>query len=170
MAARPRKSARRFAVEMLLVGVLVAGLGTLFFSRFSFGYDPQHVVSIQGYSLYLIDKGDKTLTRDRLYSFHAHELPPIYTARTRLVKYLRGLPADAVEVTLDEAVMINGQLRATGLAQADRLGRPRAAFAGKGVLGENAYWFMGDTPQSFDSRYWGPVTREQIIGRVYPLF
>lgn len=169
-SVRRRKGALRFAAELLLVGALVVGLGALFFARFSFGYDPQTVVSIQGYRLYLIDRGDQRLVRDRLYSFHAPVLPPIYSAQTRLVKYLRGLPGDEVEITLDEQVRINGQLRASGLAQADRLGRPRAAFAGKGVLGEDAYWFMGDTPQSFDSRYWGPVSREQVIGRVYPLF
>jgi conjugal transfer pilin signal peptidase TrbI len=31
------------------------------------------------------------------------------------------------------------------------------------------YWVMGDQPKSFDSRYWGVVYQQQIIGKAYAL-
>ena len=42
-------------------------------------------------------------------------------------------------------------------------------FAGEGkpyIVPENSYFMMGDSrDQSLDSRYWGPVSRDLIIGK-----
>jgi len=35
------------------------------------------------------------------------------------------------------------------------------------ILGEGCYFLVGDNfKESFDSRYWGPISRERIIGKV----
>ncbi|NDG89011.1 MAG: S26 family signal peptidase, partial [Gammaproteobacteria bacterium] len=31
------------------------------------------------------------------------------------------------------------------------------------------YWAMGDQPKSFDSRYWGVVYQQQVVGKAYVL-
>lgn len=39
------------------------------------------------------------------------------------------------------------------------------------VLGDNEYWVMGDnSPSSSDSRYWGPIGREDLIGKAWFIF
>jgi conjugal transfer pilin signal peptidase TrbI len=165
-----KESWGRFTIKMALTTALIIGSGAMFFSRFTFAYDPQQVISIKGYSFYLIDRGDKGMEKGKLYAFHPKVIPGIYTPEHRLVKYLRGVPSDRVEINLKEQVKVNDEVVAVGLVHADKIGRPRSSFVGKGTLGPNAYWFMGDAPLSFDSRYWGTVTKEQIIGRSYPLF
>jgi signal peptidase I len=113
---------------------------------------------------------------------------------TRLVKRVIGLPGDTIEsrnnqlfindqavdyTTLDPAV--SGQLanpeRARGVFATEQLPvRPHAVMAIKGVpamrsfgpvhVPADHYFMMGDNrDNSFDSRYFGPVPRRQIVGR-----
>jgi signal peptidase I len=112
----------------------------------------------------------------------------------RLVKRVVGLPGDTIELR-DNSLIINGQpveyrpigeqlLR--GLATTDRAGRvfateqlPGQSHAVEGEptlptmrsfgplhVPEGRYFMMGDNrDDSFDSRYWGTVARDQIVGR-----
>jgi signal peptidase I len=112
----------------------------------------------------------------------------------RLVKRVVGLPGDTIELR-DNTLIINGSLVACqpiaeallrDLAPSERAGR---VFASEQLPGQThavagypaapamrtfapisipagQYFMMGDNrDDSFDSRYWGPVERNQIIGR-----
>jgi conjugal transfer pilin signal peptidase TrbI len=85
-----------------------------------------------------------------------------------MVKILTAMPGDAVEVN-EWQIIINGKPVGEGLPLAKELHLPEQHFYGKSVLEDGHYWFMGRSPLSFDSRYWGAVEDEQIIGRAYPL-
>ena len=86
-------------------------------------------------------------------------------------KELSHMPGDTVEIDKNNQISINKQLYATGLMWAqEKLGQPDSYFQGKTTLAENQYWFLGASEKSFDSRYWGAVNHEDIIGRVYPIF
>jgi signal peptidase I len=112
----------------------------------------------------------------------------------RLVKRVIGLPGDVVELRND-ALILNGQPveyqpiaeeRLRDVAASDRAnhvyamealsGRPHAVAAFPGVpakrdfgpyqVPEGHYFMMGDNrDDSFDSRYYGPVERERIVGK-----
>ena len=104
---------------------------------------------------------------------------------TRLVKRVIGLPGDTVEMRQDRLV-ING--RPVGYTEIDRTapgrlsaredlpGRPhriqvitdRAAYRtfGPVTVPEGTYFMLGDNrDNSHDSRFYGPVPREKIVGR-----
>jgi signal peptidase I len=112
----------------------------------------------------------------------------------RLVKRVIGLPGDTLELR-NNSLVINGEPVAyqpigeellRDLASADRPGRvfateqlPGATHSVAGTpaaramrdfapirVPEGKYFMMGDNrDDSFDSRYWGPVARKEIIGR-----
>jgi conjugal transfer pilin signal peptidase TrbI len=160
----------RFCAKAGLALLVIWVAGTAFASRYRIGVDEQVVKCIPGYSVYLIDKKDKELTRGATYVFSARGLQPFYADGTEMVKYLRGLPGDRVEIRELGNIYINDDYMGYGLVHAEAMNRRPDSFVGNAVLEPGNYWFMGTSNQSFDSRYWGTVRDDQIIGRAYPLF
>lgn len=168
---RKKEPWAKFLPKALLVLGIVLGLGFSFMSRYTFRFDPQVIRCIPEYTMYLVDKGVTDTQRGKLYAFNSKDLSPIYTENTRMLKYLMAIPGDEVEITPDEKILVNGKEVASGLKHAEeKLGQPISAFVGKTVLGANQYWFLGTSSESFDSRYWGSVTKDKIVGRAYGLF
>ena len=160
---------KRFSAKAIVFLALL-GLVALFFTRFTIVFDPQDNRCLPDHWVYLIDKSNKHLEAGKPYAFAAKNLEPIFPDDTKILKILKGMPGDSVEIDALERVTINGKLVAEGLPLAADLDKPKALFVGKGNLPANSYWFMGESEKSFDSRYWGTVTNEQIIGRAYPMF
>jgi type IV secretory pathway protease TraF len=51
----------------------------------------------------------------------------------------------------------------------DASGRPLPAWSGCRVLAHDEFFLLGDTDDSFDSRYWGPVRRHDVEAVWLPL-
>lgn len=86
-----------------------------------------------------------------------------------LIKRVIGLPGDTVEGH-DGAVWVNGKQ----LPERYLLPSVKTSDFDPVRVGVDNYFVMGDNrPESFDSRFWGTVEREQIIGRalvrIWPL-
>lgn len=160
----------RFAIKLVVLSSILLGTGLVVVDRYRIGMDPQVEKCIPGITFYLIDRKDKRLERGKTFVFRARGLEPVFADGTQMVKYLRAMPDDMVEVSEDQTIRVNGQLVGEGLSQASRLGLPETHFIGSGRVSEGSYWFMGTSNLSFDSRYWGAVKKEQIVGRAYPLF
>ncbi|MHC3436288.1 signal peptidase I [Delftia acidovorans] len=89
----------------------------------------------------------------------------------RIVKRVRAVAGDTVKVEGTE-LYINGKHQDN-----DRLwlaksipGKEPGDFDREVTLGDGELFLMGTTRESFDSRYWGPVKREAILGSAIPLF
>lgn len=164
-----KESWRRFGFKAALVTVALWVAGAAFADRYRFGIDKQIEKCIPGYSVYIIDRKDTALKKDAIYAFSARGLDPLYEDGTQMVKYLRGMPGDQVKVTPDE-VLINGAVLGRGLVHAETLNLTADSFTGEATLKDGNFWFMGTSDLSFDSRYWGTVKNDQILGRAYPLF
>ncbi|TWB18442.1 conjugation peptidase TraF [Nitrospirillum amazonense] len=86
-----------------------------------------------------------------------------------LIKRVAALAGDTV-CGEQRSVAINGEPVPTRL-ETDRLGRPLPTWEGCRMLqaGE-LFLLMRDVPDSFDSRYFGPVRVESVIGQLVPLW
>jgi signal peptidase I len=83
------------------------------------------------------------------------------------VKRLVGLPGDVIEVRRG-IVMINGKRLEESYIEADRRGGPD--YGPKKVPPEQ-YFMMGDNRgASCDSRVWGSVPRQNLIGEVFAVY
>jgi conjugative transfer signal peptidase TraF len=63
---------------------------------------------------------------------------------------------------------IDGRIAAIRRAH-DSAGRALPAWSGCRALSDDEFLLLGDTPDSFDGRYWGPVSRSAIEGVWHPL-
>lgn len=159
-----------FIVKCSIALILITLFWAWFTSRFIVGIDSQKETSLVGYNLFIIDTQDKVLKKGKVYAYLAQGLEPLFPDGTKLVKYLEGMPGDEIKITSNETIYVNDEPVAYGLALAQQLQIPKESFQGEKKLENNEYWVMGTSPISFDSRYFGTIKNEQIIGRTYPLF
>lgn len=79
-------------------------------------------------------------------------------------------PGDHVCNSVSDGLVVKGQWRGATLAH-DQGGHPLPVWAGCRVLGERQYFMVSDhVPNSFDSRYFGPVDGADIVGVYRPIF
>tara|TARA_R110002126_G_scaffold185860_1_gene334468 strand:+ start:18810 stop:19310 length:501 start_codon:yes stop_codon:yes gene_type:complete len=84
-----------------------------------------------------------------------------------LIKRIAAVAGDDVCV-FDGAIIINGEIAAPRL-EVDREGRPMPRWNECRALEADEIFLLLKPADSFDSRYFGPVPRAQIIGRLAPL-
>lgn len=173
----------RFFVKVAMVLVVLYAAGSMFATRYKVGITSQLNTCIPGYRFFLIDTQNMTPERDAIFAFRAKGITPLLEKGHKeiqplipyfadgeiLVKYIRGIPGDEVSVSTEE-VSVNDEVINKGLALAMSLNKKKEDFVRKRHLDEGQFWFAGSTFDSFDSRYWGSVTSDQLIGRAYPLF
>jgi conjugative transfer signal peptidase TraF len=88
-----------------------------------------------------------------------------------LLKQIATFPGDTVLLT-DEAVYINGSLLPSSRTQAtDSKGRPLPSFprGSYRVLPGECWLFATTHPNSFDSRYFGPIPESCIVTSLLPV-
>jgi len=85
-----------------------------------------------------------------------------------LVKHVAAVSGDIV-CAIGSAISVNGKLAAERLA-ADALGRPLPAWQGCRTLGDGEVFPLMAAADSFDGRYFGPVTASQVLGRLVALW
>jgi conjugative transfer signal peptidase TraF len=87
------------------------------------------------------------------------------------MKRLAAVSGDIVILSSD-GVLINGMRypKSRPLSyDAERNAIPRIINDGTYQLAPRTIWLMGDSPNSWDSRYYGPIPRSNILGIGTPL-
>lgn len=159
-----------WALRVAIVGALIVFGFNWFHSHYALAWDRQSIRCLDARVL-LVDKTKRLPQRDAIVTYVSQQAAPIIANGTVVGKYIRGIPGDTVEVTPDERVLINGKEISKGMPHLYGINAvERTKFFGRRVLGDNEYWVMGTERMSFDSRYWGPIGTQQIIGRAYVLF
>lgn len=84
-----------------------------------------------------------------------------------LIKYLIGVPGDLARIS-DNKIIINGKEfdapRLETTATGHPLPRPEQT---EFILGDDEYLVYTPAARSFDSRYYGRINSDQIIGKAY---
>lgn len=92
------------------------------------------------------------------------------TGREPILKYVEAIAGDVVVVT-DEGVTVNGiDLPNSKPMAFDSENRPVEHVSGEVVILPGMIWIESSVPNSFDSRYFGPVPTANIRGAATPLW
>lgn len=120
--------------------------------------DPHAPVRIGDMVLAHMPEGVRALAAERRY------LP----MNVPLLKRVAAAQGDLV-CALGPRLFVNGRLAATRY-EADRQGRSLPWWRGCRTLGPDAVLLLMDAPDSFDGRYFGPLSRSAVIGKATPLW
>ena len=127
-------------------------------------YNPSHSVPAGFYV-----RSGQPIERGALVTVRAVSVAPGYATLRhftdpgdRFIKRVAGVEGDEV-CAEGPAVTLNGVAVARRLER-DSAGRMLPTWSGCRVLAADEFLLLGDTPDSFDGRYWGPVTTRMIGG------
>tara|TARA_B100001939_G_scaffold344955_1_gene360547 strand:- start:682 stop:1185 length:504 start_codon:yes stop_codon:yes gene_type:complete len=85
-----------------------------------------------------------------------------------LIKRIAAVAGDDV-CAFGGAIMVNGEIVARQ-RKVDRAGRSLPRWNECRELVQGEFFLLTNAPDSFDSRYFGPVTSTRVIGRLAPLW
>lgn len=106
---------------------------------------------------------------DPKHTFHTCLLPIFgscyFETNRYLIKRIVGLPGEKVTI-LGGVVTIYNKDNPNGFILDDKEILYKSEMSDERILGDNEYYVMGDNrANSSDSRYWGPLPKENIVGR-----
>lgn len=162
-----------FPIKMVWVGifmVIVFDIAVTAFSKhYSIAIDPQEVRCIEEYRVYFMDKEVGEIQRGRIYAFSAKNLEPYFKDGSWLGKYASGIEGDTIVIN-EHGVFVNDRKVATGFAVAKRAGLNVESLYRTFTVGKGQIFFTGTAERSYDSRYYGLVDVNQIVGEAIPLW
>lgn len=158
-----------FLLKALPILLLMLAMERYVGQRFLIGGDDQVDRCLPDKWIYLIDTYNKDIWRGDLMAFRAQRMAPYFKDGQIIVKIAAGVTGDRIQVDSHQTT-VNGSLIIEGLPLAEKLKKPVASFKRNETIPPAAYWMTGQTPKSFDSRYWGYVYDHQVVGRAYALF
>lgn len=149
-----------WALVLVIIG-LEAAMVSL---GISIGINP---TESQPYRLFLILKNRPFGQGDLIaFRFPGSEY---YSEGSLFVKEVRGMPGDGLEMRNDHTVWLNGRFLDTVRA-IDSKGKAVKPFFFDGLIPEGHYFLYSPAPNSYDSRYYGLIGKERIVGKATPLW
>lgn len=159
---------RPFLLKAVLLTVGLAFSVDYIAKRYRLGVDWQVERCLPDTHAVLIDLRSEMPGRGELIAFRGRGLEPLFADGTYMVKILVGLPGDHIEIT-PARTTVNDVVVATGLHLAEQLSQPPEAFSRAFTVPEGHYFGVGKSDSSFDSRYFGLIKQDQVIGKAWRL-
>lgn len=88
--------------------------------------------------------------------------------RILVVKYVGGVEGDQIVVENDRATVAGVDFGPLDLLE--RLQAHAGAYDRTTTIPPGELAMMGTEPRSFDARYWGTITVDEVVGVVYPIW
>lgn len=161
-------------IKSLLAVLLIGAPLAYATARYSVGIETNLGSNCLPWAVYLIDTWHSDVSRGGLIAFRSRRMEPFYPDGTLVVKVAAGLPGDQVEVangTLRVRDQIWGSLvhAMPGGRLAER-GATLAQYARRDRVPDGHILVLGTHPRSYDSRYWGEISNDEVTGRAIALW
>ena len=154
----------RLAIAVITLAVMVAAADAVRSRWIIGGVGPNDPTSLTGHWFFVVDRHDQEMSRGTLVAFKTDaRMLPWFQPGTLFIKRVVAVTGDEVEVTA-QGLRVNGHRVADALSLASTLKTSAEALSRQDKVAKGQVWVVGTSPDSFDSRYWGPVQRAQIVG------
>lgn len=128
-------------------------------------YDPSSERCLVEGVAWVVAKGENDVRVGDVWAFRPPEEAALFFPEGVIfAKRVMGVAGDVVMVTR-RSTTVNGEVVAEGLDLVPLLGVPHARYERTFVVPDGHLLMMGETPMSYDGRYWGTVPIENGVGR-----
>lgn len=122
-------------------------------------------------SVFIVDTWDKDVNEGDIVTFTVFFDNPYYEKGEQFTKMLIAKGGDMVVVTKDE-VIVNSErvypINASNILKA--LGKTESDLSSPVIVPPEHYFMLGETPYSWDSRFWGVVPKSEVVGKTYAIY
>lgn len=120
--------------------------------------------------VFLIDKWDTRFGNDDIVAFVMNVETGLLKKGDTWVKKVAAMPGQDVAVS-DEAVTVGNSIYNLSTSYVlSKLQRDFDSVNSKWTLSEDQVFMIGETLTSFDSRFWGPIQKTDVVGKAYAIF
>ncbi|BBM67918.1 hypothetical protein VA249_45640 (plasmid) [Vibrio alfacsensis] len=124
---------------------------------------------IPEFSVYLLKRDFEQIEVGKIYTFKASGMTPFFADGTLITKYAAAASGDQI-VQNEQGVFINDQQIIDGYPLSEKIGVPSSSFFKSYQVNQDEVFFTAPSSKSFDSRYWGTVEVNNIVGEAIPLW
>ncbi len=157
----------KFLVKVSILVVAIAVLFVWIEGRFRIGIDSQVIRCFPDHKFFLVDLKHPEAQRGAIVAYRAQGLAPFFQDGTLMGKVIKGMPGDHLLINA-EGVFVNGVRHADGFPLLSRLQIPEESLYRDELIPQGKYFLMAPAPESYDGRYWGYISADQIVGRATP--
>ena len=166
-----KKPMKVFLVQALIVTLVIVVVGGYLKERYRIGFGGQKRACLP-WDVYLTDTYSKKIKVGDLVAFIADErMEPKFKAGSTVIKQVAGVAGDQVVVDSSAHYIVAGKNYGTIVKEgAEAAQKDLESLLVSSSIPEGQIAVIGTLPRSFDSRYWGYVDQNQIVGRAYGIY
>jgi conjugal transfer pilin signal peptidase TrbI len=155
---------------IVMLMLVVAAFTLYFMSRYTFAFNGA-VSDCLKTKIFLVDTWEKDVTRGDLAAFYMEKPNKLFKTGFKWIKRVAAQEGDVVDVTYDNLIVNGTDKHDINLWYTlSKLDMQMSQITAQVTVDPNNFFMVGETSTSYDSRYWGTVEKQHIIGRAYAIF
>ena len=171
---------KRFLIKSVIASILTIATMFYFGSRYEIALVGKEIRCLDG-TVFIVDHKDPSVEKGNLVAVYPGKDTSLWIrdekvddevkqALVKFIKFVAALPGDKVMVK-DKILYINGEQWGR-LALLDRhfVKGTAETYEGTFTVQPGQLLVLGTNPRSFDGRYWGTISDDNIIGRAYRIY
>lgn len=161
---------KKAAAIVLVLFPCLYFVADLFISRFTLSIPSADSQCLEA-KMFLVDKSDKNIKRGDLVAFKFEKDDQYFKKGMSFIKIAAGLDKNRIEYTPHSITVNDSELNIKGMSHViNFLNLDPTHYNKKITVKENEIFVVGETIYSYDSRFWGPINKDSIIGKAYAIF
>jgi signal peptidase I len=160
---------QRFIIPIWLMGTLTLSLMYLDV-RFNIAF-PEQDIKCLPYTVFIIDTFDKKVKREGLFAFKNRGwMEKFEDDQWTVIKLAAGMPGDQIVVSKEKTLVGGDEYMGLEEHVINKLEASYSDFEREEIVPVGSYFALGTLERTYDSRYWGFVEEDQLVGRAYAIF
>lgn len=153
---------------ILLLFVAMAAFAFYFTQRYTIAFNGAESDCLHA-RVFLIDKWDRDFTNDSIVAFRMQVDNGIHPIGTVWVKKVAAMPGQTVLVSHDAVTVDAKSYPLSTNYIYSKLNKNPDDLKQSWSLNNDEVFMIGETLTSFDSRFWGPINKSDVVGVAYAI-